>query len=183
MQYISWTEVSVMNKKPVIGPKGLYYWNYKDGDVYSKGAVMLHTLRNHISNDTLFFKIIKTFFSEYCYKTAKTEDFIRITNTVTQKDLTVFFNQYLYKRESPLLKWNYEHDNNSNEDVLIYQFDRVVDDFTTPIEVKQNNNIFYITPKTKTQYIALPNPAYVPLYMNSKYSYIQDGYKKIHLNK
>lgn len=173
LNYISLTEISVMNKKPIIGPKGLYYWNYKDGDPYTKGSVMLHSLRNHIKNDTLFFKLIKTFFKTYCYKNTTTQDFIDIANAITGKDLTIFFQQYLYHRESPLLKWHYDSDANGR-DLLVYQFFRVVDGFTTPIEVRQGNTTFYITPTQKAQNIALPHPMSVPIYVNTKYTYLQE---------
>lgn len=181
IDYTYWNSIAVMNKKPIVGPPGLYYWNYKDGDVYMKGACMLHTLRNHLNNDTLFFSILKTFFKTYCYKTASTNNFIEIANRLSGQNLGFFFNQYLYRRESPLLKWNFEHDDARGKDVLIYQFDRVADDFTLQICVEQGKETFYITPKAKAQFVELPSPATVPVSVNTKNSYVQDGYKKLTL--
>lgn len=179
LDHLEWSAITVMNKKPVIGPKGLYYWNYKDGDPYSKGAVMLHSLRNHINDDTLFFSIIKTFFKNFCYRTANTSDFIVLVNEMTHKDFTYFFNQYLYRRESPLLRWNYDYDAATGQVGIIYQFDRVEKDFTTQIQVKQGGRAFYISPTTNVQFTKLPFASDVPLYMNTKKSYLQDGFKKI----
>lgn len=179
MNYTYWTSMMVKNKKPVIGPAGLYYWNYKDGDPYSKGAAMLHTLRNHLNNDTLFFTIIRTFYKEYCYKTADTDDFIQIVNRFSGKDLTYFFKQYLYRRESPYLKWNFDYDKSSGTYGIIYQFDRVGDDFSLNIEVEQGNKKFYITPNSRMQRTNLPFSPSVPVVVNSKNSYVQTGYKKI----
>lgn len=177
LDYIDWTSIMVMNKKPVVGPAGLYYWNYKDGDVYNKGSVMLHTLRNHINNDSLFFLIIKNFYKTYSFKMTTTSDFIKLVNEITHQDLTYFFNQYLYSRNSPLLKWHYGVIN--NHDVIIYKFERVNDDFSTIIEVKQGDDVFYIRPQINAQYTTLPHSSHQELYMNSKSSYVQDFFEKI----
>ena len=168
-----------MNKKPVVGPKDVYYSNYKDGDIYNKGAVMLHTLRNHLNNDTLFFLILKTFFKTYCYKTATTQDFISLANRISGQDLNWFFNQYLFRRESPYLKWNFDYNENTGLDVIIFQFDRVSDDFSLQIAVEQGKNKFFISPKTKLQFVTLPSPASIPVSINYNNSYIQDGFKKV----
>lgn len=179
INYTYWTAMMVKNKKPVIGPKGLYYWNYKDGDPYSKGAAMLHTLRNHLNNDTMFFNIIRTFYKEFCYKIADTDDFIEITNRLSGQDLNYFFKQYLYRRESPYLKWNFDYDESTGAYGIIYQLDRVNDDFKLNIEVEQGNKKFHITATSKMQRAKIPFAPTVPIVVNSKNSYVQIGYKKI----
>ena len=179
IDYTFWSSIQVMNKKPVVGPKDVYYSNYKDGDIYNKGAVMLHTLRNHLNNDTLFFLILKTFFKTYCYKTATTQDFISLANRISGQDLNWFFNQYLFRRESPYLKWNFDYNENTGLDVIIFQFDRVSDDFSLQIAVEQGKNKFFISPKTKLQFVTLPSPASIPVSINYNNSYVQDGFKKV----
>ena len=179
IDYTFWSSIQVMNKKPVVGPKDVYYSNYKDGDIYNKGAVMLHTLRNHLNNDTLFFLILKTFFKTYCYKTATTQNFISLANSISGQDLNWFFNQYLFRRESPYLKWNFDYNENTGLDVIIFQFDRVSDDFSLQIAVEQGKNKFFISPKTKLQFVTLPSPASIPVSINYNNSYVQDGFKKV----
>lgn len=178
LDYMLWTKILVGNKKPVIGPSGLYYWNYKDGDPYSKGAMMLHTLRNHLQDDTLFFSILKTFFKNSCYRTTDTKEFITLVNHMTGKDLNYFFHQYLYSRSSPHLLWNFDYDFGLEKYQLIYQLSRVDPDFTTTIEVEQEGATFYIKPTPEVQFYTLPH-GNAPVLMNSAYSYLQDGYKEI----
>ena len=179
LNYMFGTNVSILNKKPIVGPVGLYYWNYKDGDPYSKGAVVLHTLRNHLNDDTLFFSILKTFFKNYCYKTVDTKDFIALVNQMSGKDLNYFFDQYLYHRSSPHLLWNFDYDVELQKDQLIFKLDRVVVDFNTPIEVEQGGDIFYINPTNEVQFFTLPHPATTPVTMNVKDSYLENGFGKI----
>ena len=45
-RYLSVYAMLIKNKKPLIGPYDVNYWDYKDTDVYMKGALILHTLRN-----------------------------------------------------------------------------------------------------------------------------------------
>ncbi|PBQ34712.1 hypothetical protein CNR22_24025 [Sphingobacteriaceae bacterium] len=179
LNYVNWNSITVANKKPVIGPSGVYYWNYKDGDPYVKGAAMLHTLRNHLQNDTLFFAILKTFFKEQCYKTTSTKDFINLVNKMSAKDQTYFFDHYLYHRSSPLLLWNFDYDFTLEKDQLIFQFDRVNHDFTTPIEVEQGSHKFFIYPTNEIQFYTLPEGVTSPVKMNMRESYLEDGFKRL----
>ena len=92
---------------------------------------------------------------------------------MTGKDLNLFFQQYLYRRESPLLKWRFDLDASGNT-VLVYHFERVVDGFTTPIQLRQGNTIFYITPTQRSQFVVLPLSLSSSLYINEKYTYLQE---------
>ncbi len=97
---------SVRNKFPVAGPAGVSYWNDKDNDVYNKGAIILHTIRNIVNDSTLFFDILQTFYSEYAgTSNVTTADFIRVVESKTGKDWDEFFGVYLYGREVPVLHW------------------------------------------------------------------------------
>lgn len=178
LDYISWQAVTIMNKWPVILPKATNYWNYKDGDVYNKGSLTMHNLRCTLQNDTLFFKILKTFFYEYKYHQASTEDFIRLVNRETGKDYQWLFDQYFYRRESPLLKWNFGYDSSMKEYVLVYQFDRIVPRFNQlPVKVQQGNKTFYIYPDTSVQTMVLPYPDHISIEINTDRVYLQEGYK------
>ena len=69
--------------------------------VYDKGAWVLHMLRRE-TGDSLFFKILRTWFETYKYTNASTEDFKEICQTLTGKDFTRFFDQWLYKGEGKI---------------------------------------------------------------------------------
>lgn len=179
LDYMYWTAIGIRNKKPVVGPGDVYYSDYKDGDPYAKGALMLHTLRNHLQDDSLFFNILKTYFKENCYKLTNTKQFIALVNKMTGKDLNFFFDQYLYHRSSPYLMWGFNYDEPLQKDQIMFQFDRVGYDFTTPIEAEQGGDKFYIYPTDHLQYYTLPHPSTVPVTMNVRDSYLQEGYNKI----
>jgi aminopeptidase N len=74
-------------------------------DIYPKGAVMLHTLRNVINNDKLWFEILKGLHTNFRHQTVDTQQIINYFNQKTQQDLTYFFRQYLYHPLPPRLQY------------------------------------------------------------------------------
>jgi len=101
-----WLSGWINNKLPVIGPPDVSYWDSKDNDVYNKGAMVLHTIRNVLNDSTLFFNILQTFYVEHAGTThVTTADFIEVVERKTGKDWDKFFEAYLYSREVPVLKW------------------------------------------------------------------------------
>lgn len=116
-----WT---IINRRPVVGPYGLRYFNYKDGDIYVKGAWILHTLRTTLNNEAVFFDILKTFATRFAYQNVTTKDLVALVNEKTGADYQWFFDQYLYGRFVPELeyceskglvyyRWNPEYTNSS----------------------------------------------------------------------
>lgn len=64
--------------------------------IYNKGAWVLHMLRKEIG-DSLFFNMLRAYFETYKYKNASTADLKAICEKVSGKDLTRFFNQWVYE--------------------------------------------------------------------------------------
>ncbi|MFN8711723.1 MAG: M1 family metallopeptidase [Bacteroidota bacterium] len=95
----------IVNRRPVVGEKGIRYFNYKDSDIYMKGAWILHTLRNSINNDTLFFDIIKTFATRYYRSEISSQQFIDLVNEKTGENYSAFFAQYLNNRFVPEIEF------------------------------------------------------------------------------
>lgn len=63
--------------------------------VYNKGAWVLHMLRWELG-DELFFEILRIYYEEFKYSNASTNDFRRVCEKVSNKDLTKFFDQWIY---------------------------------------------------------------------------------------
>lgn len=75
--------------------------------VYDKGAWVLHALRYEIG-DSLFFRVLKTYYETYKYSNASTQDFQYICEMVSGTDLRRFFNQYVYYgNEIPVIRYHY----------------------------------------------------------------------------
>lgn len=76
---------------------------YAPGDIfaitYGKGAGIMHMLASYLGDKNTT-KILQDLFNKFYFKNAKIKDFIKISNDVSGKDLSWFFNQWLYSSES-----------------------------------------------------------------------------------
>lgn len=162
--------LTVKNKKPVVGPFGVNYWPKNDSDPYVKGALILHTLRNTINDDQLFFDILRTFYARYQYSIVTSQNFIDIVNEKTKKDFQWFFDQYLYNRVCPELEWNSEYNEQTNELTIKYRWTNVGKSFKLPIEITTGNGKRIINPSDEVQTIKVRYSA--TLNFNQNFSYI-----------
>jgi aminopeptidase N len=71
-----------------------------NGGVYVRGGLLLHALRLEVG-DEIFFQIMQTYFDRYQGGNAITENFIAVSGEVSGKDLTEFFNTWLYSESIP----------------------------------------------------------------------------------
>ncbi len=72
------------------------------GNIYFKGAWVLHTLR-HVLGDKMFDQVIKTYCADnrYRYKNVDSYDFINLCETVTGRELSWFFQQWVFGTGRP----------------------------------------------------------------------------------
>ena len=77
---------------------------------YQKGAWVLHMLRKEVGDD-IFFKILKDFYKKYKYSNANTDDFIRIANKDSKKNINLLLEPWLYTSDLPEYKVHWEFKN------------------------------------------------------------------------
>lgn len=146
--------LTIKNKRPVVGPVNRRYFNYKDGDVYVKGAWTLHTLRNQINNDSIFLQIMRTFYEENKLKTTDSKTFISTVNRVTGKNYNWLLDQYLYERKVPFIQYEVV-----DGKTLYYRWVAVKDDFnqlTVPFKMPGAVDKTRITPSVLVQKLEMP---------------------------
>lgn len=76
----------------VYDPKGFIFGS----TVYQKGSWVLHMLRG-VVGDSTFFKILRTYYDKYKYKTANTYQFQEVCENISGIDLDFFFDQWVLK--------------------------------------------------------------------------------------
>lgn len=130
---------------------GEYPW-WKDGDIYSKGAITLHTLRMVIDNDSTFFNILYRFATEYSDTCVTTQDFIDLVNELTQSDYNWLFEQLLYRAEAPTLLYQIKYISSNNYD-LLYKWENSTTEksFKLPVHLIMDNENITIFPTHKVQ--------------------------------
>lgn len=142
------------NKRPVVGPMDVAYTNFKDGDIYTKGACILHNLRIVIDNDKLFKTIIKRFSMENRSKCVTTGDFISLVEEETGKDYQWYFDQYVHRREAPELFYHLLIDAQDGL-TLFYRWNKTVtnesfDQMPVKFEVDEETQLIYPSTELKS---------------------------------
>ncbi len=141
--------------------------NLFSSTVYDKGAWVLHMLRHEVGDST-FFKILRTYYNDFKYKNASTEDFKNVCEKVSGKNLDKFFQQWVYVGEGNIdldYKWSSEKQSNSNPSkgdsylvlVNLNQTQEKYKDYYFPLDIKFTNisdssltKSFYITSQDTT---------------------------------
>ncbi|MBS1516762.1 MAG: M1 family metallopeptidase [Bacteroidetes bacterium] len=109
--------------------------------VYKKGSWILHMLRK-VVGDGNFFQILREYYETYKYKNASTQDFINICRDVSGKDLSYFFDQWIFNgtgRPEYSLSWKYEVEDISadryNVNMILKQTQEDRDIYSMPLEI------------------------------------------------
>ena len=160
------------NKRPVVGPMDVAYTNFKDSDIYTKGACILHNLREILSDDKVFKTIIKRFSMENRMKCVTTHDFISLVNEETGKDYQWYFDQYVYRREAPELFYHLLI-NSKGGLTLYYKWNEAVTNESfdqMPVELEVDEEIQTIYPTTKLKSMEVSDQSYSTCFLAN------DGY-------
>lgn len=140
-QYLFGLRNNVANDKPVIGHYGVN--NEGSGDMYAKGALLLHTLRNIINNDEVWFRMLLKYSQQFRHKIIDTETVITFFNTESKINLTPVFDQYLRYRNIPVLELK-----RNDKNKLEYRWKADVAGFNMPIDLKIDGKKIRIVPTT-----------------------------------
>ncbi|MEO0901033.1 MAG: M1 family metallopeptidase, partial [Bacteroidota bacterium] len=140
-EYVIGTRKSIQNDKPIIG---IYGVNQRgSGDMYYKGANMLHTLRQLIEDDELWRNILRGMNKEFYHQTVTTEQIENYLSKETKKDLSAFFNQYLRTTMVPKLEYKM-----TGKDFKFRYVD-IVEDFDMPIRIFVDKKEHWIFPNSE----------------------------------
>ena len=139
--YVIGTRKNVQNDKPLIGVYNVN--NEGSGDMYYKGANMLHTIRQLLEDDEKWRQILRGLNSEFYHQTVTTKQIEDYISEQTKIDLTEFFNQYLRDVRIPTLEYKIENGE------LKYRWTEIVDGFDMPIQIEINNKSEWIFPKVE----------------------------------
>ncbi len=101
-------------------------------NTYQKGGWVLNMLRHKLGNAT-FWKGIRTYYETYQNANVMTTDFRKIMEEVSGADLEVFFQQWLFTKGHPEIKWNWSYKKGKVKLVLKQLQDHHV--FHFPLEI------------------------------------------------
>lgn len=149
VKYLTAQRFNILNQEPILGPLNVNYDRWTGSDMYYKGAWMLHTLRNCVNNDELWFKTLKMFALNFRYRIVNTQQVIQFFNLHLQNDYSSFFEQYLNYPKPPIFEYKVEK--NGNEYELHHRWKTNVQNFKMPVEILVNDKRIRLTPTQQLQ--------------------------------
>jgi len=144
--YVIGTRDGISNSSPMIGPYGV---NKRGSDLYTKGANLLHTLRQIAKDDEIWRMILRGLNSEFYHQTVDTKQIEEFISSKIGFDLTTFFDQYLRDIRIPNLEYSI------SDGLLTYRWIDVIDNFTMPLEIEVLGENIWIYPTTKKKSIQI----------------------------
>ncbi len=115
--YLYDRRLTILNDHPLVANQSKSVHEVYDdtigpgGDIYAKGAMVLHTLRQLIGDKAFFSAVRQLLYGtdeptpdNLNVRFSNTQEFIQIVNNVSQKDMRWFFDIYVFNAELPTLK-------------------------------------------------------------------------------
>lgn len=137
--YVIGIRNNIKNDKPIIGIYGVNQEG--SGDMYYKGANLVHIIRQLINDDEKFRQILRGLNKTFYHSTVTTQ---QVENYIIKESgikLNKVFDQYLRFTKIPTLEYQVSNG------ILRYRWVADVKDFDMPIKVSLKPNTFsYITP-------------------------------------
>jgi aminopeptidase N len=142
--------MNISNNRPVIGVYGVNYPG--SGDMYSKGANMLHTLRQIIDDDEKWRQILRGLNKEFYHQTVKAKQIEDYIIRETGLKLQPFFNQYLRDTRIPTFEYALV------EGKMRYRWTNCVPAFKMKLKVFINGQMHWLEPTQRWERLELDDP-------------------------
>ncbi|RKE81907.1 M1 family metallopeptidase [Chryseobacterium sp. AG363] len=154
--YVQGIRKLIDNDIPVIGQYGVR--NEGSGDMYPKGANMLHTIRQVINNDEKFRQILRGLNKDFYQQTVTTQQIENYISSKSGIDFSTVFDQYLRTIKIPTLEYA------QDGDTLKFRYIDVVKNLKLPIIINGDHTI---TPTEEWQTVKLKKST--PVELNPNY--------------
>jgi len=139
-EYTFGLRLRIQNDEPIIGPYGIN--REGSGDMYAKGAVMLHTIRKAINDDVVFRNLMIGLNKTFYHQTVTTE---QIENYISQQsgiNFSKVFDQYLRTTQIPQLVLQYD----TKEKILTYEWKNCIKGFNLPVHINYQEKMESLMP-------------------------------------
>jgi aminopeptidase N len=133
----------IRNDEPIIGKYGVN--KEGSGDMYAKGANMMHTIRHSIHNDSLFRDILRGLSKTFYHQTVTTGQIESFISEQAGFNYGKVFDQYLRDIRIPVLELGID----SLQHSITYKWSNCVEGFNLPLSMDKNNQSLTLYPETK----------------------------------
>ena len=140
-EYVIGTRKGISNAKPIIGP---YDVNREgSGDMYSKGANLLHTIRQIANDDKKWRNTLRGLNKTFYHQTVTTAEIENFISESLNIDLSSVFDQYLRDVRIPVLEYEIKNG------FLKFRWNNVIENFKMPIKIIVGKTPLELNPAKK----------------------------------
>lgn len=158
VSYLKRQRRRIKNQHPILGPLKVNYTSWPSSDMYYKGSWMLHTLRNSINQDSLWFSVLKGLSNTFDQTVVNSQDIISYINDHTTRNYQPFFRQYLHHTHPPVFQYEVKRPQNGQNGWKIrYKWKAAVKEYPMPLTLTINGNEKRIEPRKNWQTLNWPN--------------------------
>lgn len=144
-KYIKGLRKNINNDRPVIGPKGVNQEG--SGDMYPKGANLIHMTRTIIDDDKKWREILRGMNSEFGLKTCTSKDIVDYISQKSGIEFKSIYSQYLRSIYIPIL----EYKTQGKQTRYRWIADEAA--FDMPIRIESGKNYSWIYPTSEWQIV------------------------------
>ncbi len=131
---------AMRGEEPIIGVYDVNHIHYDIADMYSKGALVLQTLRSIINDDRKWTNLLRAIQDEFRYTTLNTPELVAFVNRYLGADYTSFFRQYLYHTELPVLHLDLRQ--RGDHVTVRFKWSADVAEFSMPVRIMKDDDSF-----------------------------------------
>lgn len=146
--YVIGLRKNIRNDKPLIGKYGLN--NEGSGDMYYKGANMLHTIRTIVDDDELWRKTLRGLNTAFYHQTVSSAQVEEYLIKALNLNLEGIFDQYLRTKDIPVLEYTLD------KNTLKFRFTNAVSHLEMPLTVLLDGVALDLLVTTRWQEISVP---------------------------
>ncbi len=147
-RYVIGTRSKVRNDQPIIAAYGVNAEG--SGDMYYKGANMLHTIRQLVGDDAKWRTVLRGVQQTFARTTVHGADVQAYISKASGIDLSTVFAQYLTTTKIPVLEWK------SDTGGVQVRWGDVVPGFTMPVRLVSGNASVQVTPGSSWTRVDIP---------------------------
>lgn len=148
-QYLQGLRKNIANDIPIIGSYGVNQEG--SGDMYYKGANLIHTIRQIISDDEKFRQILRGMNKDFYHQTVTSKQVEEYISSKSGKKLDKIFDQYLRTTQIPVLALK------ADGDKIKFQWTNTIAGFDMPVRLTNGQ---WIQPTTSEQKLKMEGQAF-----------------------
>ena len=148
-EYVIGCRQNIENDKPIIGHYDVN--NEGSGDMYPKGANMLHTIRQIVNDDAKWKSILRGLNKTFYHQTVTTKQIEDFINEQSGINFNRVYAQYLTTTKIPVFEYMFKNG------TLGYHWTNCVSKFDMPVKVKINGVETWLKPTTEWQSVKTEN--------------------------